>query len=224
LEILNRGKEPTFCNSKRVQVLDNTLVSLELLDKIKDWEVSSEPSLSDHRHIMFKLVGSVPAGFYGGPRTTNWDSSREDLDSRLEQGPKRDVKDEAGLGLEIAFVKGALITACEDNCPLKVGRYGKCSLRWRSKFESLRREVRLLFNKGRRNGTPQSWELYKKAQRIYKKEVREASRHSQRAFCNSINGLPMSARLHRAMSREPKAKPSSLVAPSGCELSRRVKP
>jgi hypothetical protein len=48
-----------------------------------------------------------------------------------------------------------------------------------------------------------------------KKEVRKASRDSWRAFCNSISDLPMSARLHRALSRDPKAKLSSLVAPSG---------
>jgi hypothetical protein len=98
LEILNRGNEPTFCNSRRVEVLDITLGSCELLERIMDWEVSSEPSLSDHRYIMFELVGSVPASFFRDPTSTNWDSFREDLESRLEQGPRIDVKDEAGLG------------------------------------------------------------------------------------------------------------------------------
>jgi hypothetical protein len=154
LEILNRGNEPTFCNSRSVEVLDITLGSCELLERIKDWEVSSEPSLSDHRHIMFKLVGSVPASCFRDLRSTNCDSFREDLESRLEQGPRIDVKDEAGLGLAIAFLQGALITAYENNCPLKVGRKGKCSLKWTPKLESLRREVRRLFNKGCRSGNP----------------------------------------------------------------------
>jgi hypothetical protein len=105
--------------------------------------------------------------------------------------------------------------AYEDNCPLKVGRKGKYSVTWTSKLESLRREVRWLFNKGCRNGTPQSWELYKEAQRRHKKELRKASRDLWRAFCNSINDVPMSAKLHRALLRDPKAKLSSLVAPSG---------
>jgi hypothetical protein len=214
LEILNRGNEPTFCNSRRVEVLNITLGSCELLERIKDWEVSSEPSLSDHRHIMFKLVGSVPASFFRDLKITNWDSFWEDLEGRLEQGPKID---EAGLGLAIAFFQGALITAYEDNCPFKVGRKGKFSLRWMSTLESLRREVRRLFNKGRRSGTAQSWELYKKVQRRYKEEVRKASRDLWRAFCNSINDLPMSARLYRAPSRDLKAKLSSLVAPSGLQ-------
>jgi hypothetical protein len=75
LEILSRGSEPTFCNSRRVEVLDIILVSCELLERIKDWEGSSEPSLSDLRHIMFNLVGSVPASFFrnrGAPIGTHF--------------------------------------------------------------------------------------------------------------------------------------------------------
>jgi len=51
LEILNRGNEPTFCSGGRSEVIDITLGSLRLLESIIGWEVSSEPSLSDHRHI-----------------------------------------------------------------------------------------------------------------------------------------------------------------------------
>ena len=36
-----------------------------------------------------------------------------------------------------------------------------------------------------------------------------------RSFCSSINDLPRSARLHRALSRDPKIRLGSLVAPSG---------
>jgi len=42
----------------------------------------------------------------------------------------------------------------------------------------------------------------------------KASKIAWRTFCRSINDLPSSARLHRALSREPKIKLGSLVAPS----------
>jgi len=42
------------------EVIDITLGSYGLLDSITGWEVSLEPSLSDHRHILFILRGSVP--------------------------------------------------------------------------------------------------------------------------------------------------------------------
>jgi hypothetical protein len=214
LEILNRGDEPAFCNSRRLKVIDITLGSLGISESIKAWEVSSEPSLSDHKHIMFKLKGSVPERLVRDPRGTEWDSFRWDLRGRLEQGPKMNMRDEAGLGLNISYLQQALISAYENNCSLRIARAGKLTLRWTSNLETLRREVRRLFNKSRRERTSQSWELHKEAQRRYRK-VRKASKESWRAFCNSINDLPTSVRLQRALSRDTKTKLGSLVTPSG---------
>jgi hypothetical protein len=55
LETLNRGNEPTFCSGSRLEVIGITLASLKLLESIIGLEVSSEPFLSDHRHILFTL-------------------------------------------------------------------------------------------------------------------------------------------------------------------------
>ena len=88
-------------------------------------------------------------------------------------------------------------------------------------LELLRREVRRLFNKCRSDKNPHSWELYRGAQRNYRKEVRKASKNAWRTFCSSINDLPRSATLHRALSRDPKIKLEFLVAPSGgCSQSK----
>ena len=63
--------------------------------------------------------------------------------------------------------------------------------------------MRQVFSKSSRKRTPQSWELYREAQWIYTE---------RRIFCNSVNDLPMSARLQRALSRDPKIKLGYLVA------------
>jgi hypothetical protein len=147
LEILNQGNDPTFCNNRRLEVTDITPGSLGLSKSIKGWEVSSEPSLSDHRHILFKLQGSVPERLFRNPRGTKWDSFRVDPRGRLEQGPKIDMKDKAGLGLTIYYVQQALISAYENNCPPRVVRAGKPFLKSTSNLETLRREARRLFNK-----------------------------------------------------------------------------
>jgi hypothetical protein len=117
LEILNRGKEPTFCNISRQEVIDITLGSYGLLEIITGWQFSWEPSLSDHRHILFTLRGSIPASLIRNPRGTNWGSFREDLRDMLERGPEMNMKDEAGVGLAVHWLQQALITAYEDNCP-----------------------------------------------------------------------------------------------------------
>ncbi|KAL6421247.1 hypothetical protein ACFW04_013662 [Cataglyphis niger] len=49
LEILNRGNESTFQNVLKREVFDLTLCSRNLVTEIVEWQVSYEPSLSDHR-------------------------------------------------------------------------------------------------------------------------------------------------------------------------------
>jgi hypothetical protein len=58
-------------------------------------------------------------------------------------------------------------------------------------------------------------DLYREAQLNYRKEVRKASKNAWRAFCSSIDDLPRSAKLQRALSRDPKLKLGSLMAPDG---------
>jgi hypothetical protein len=123
--------------------------------------------------------------------------------------------DEAGLGLALNWVQHALITAYENNCPLRLVKAARNSLRWTTRLESLRRGLRRLSNKSQRDQTPQSWELYRKAQRVYRREVQKASKETWRAFCTSTNELLMAARLHRALSKDPKVRLGSLMAPSG---------
>jgi hypothetical protein len=214
LEILNQRNEPTFCNGYRSEVIDITLGSIGLLENIEGWGVSHEPSLSDHRHILFTLQGSLPMCQARNPRGTKWGSFREELQEVLNRGLVGCTANEAGLGLALNWVQHALVTAYENNCPVRLVKPANTSLRWTARLESLRRNVRRLFNKSRRDQTMHSWELYREAQWAYRKEVRKASKETWRAFCTSINELPRAARLHRALSKDPKVRLGSLVAPS----------
>jgi hypothetical protein len=45
--------------------------------------------------------------------------------------------------------------------------------------------------------------------------VQKASKETWKAFCTSINEPPKTARLYRALSKDPKVRLGSLVAPSG---------
>ena len=215
LEIHNGGKEPTFCNISRQEVIHITLGSYGLLGSIAGWEVSREPSLSDHRHILLTLRGSIPEPLIRNPRGTNWGSFPEDLRDKLERGPEMNMKDEARLGLAVHWLQQALVTAYEDNCPPRFVKNGRKSLNWTARLKSLRKEVRRLFNRCRADNKPSSWELYRQAQCRYGKEVRKASKQTWRTFCSSINDLPRSAKLHRALTRDPKTRLGTLVAPTG---------
>jgi len=83
------------------------------------------------------------------PRGTDWGSFREDLRDKLNRGPEMNMEDKAGLGIAVHWIQQALITTYEDNCPLRPAKKERKSLKWTSEFESLQREVRLLFNRCR---------------------------------------------------------------------------
>jgi hypothetical protein len=178
LEIINRGNEPIFCNGFWREVIDTTLGFCGFLESVTDLEVSLEPFLLDHRHILFTLWGSIPSSLVRNPRDTNWGSFREDLRERLNRGPEMDMKDEAGMGLAVHWVQQALISTYEENCPLRPVRKGKKPLRWTSELEFLRRQVRRLFNRCRADNSSHSWELYREAQWRCRKEVRKASKET----------------------------------------------
>jgi hypothetical protein len=61
------------------------------------------------------------------------------------EGPQ----DEHGLGLAIRWIQQALISAFEENCPLRPVRKGRKSRRWTVELQLLRREVQRLFNRHR---------------------------------------------------------------------------
>jgi hypothetical protein len=103
------GKWAAFCSGGRLEVTDMALGSIRLLENIIDWEVPSQLFLSDHRHILFTVQGSIPERLVRNHRGTNWSSFKGDLRNRLERGPEIDMRNEAGLGLEIYWVQQTLI-------------------------------------------------------------------------------------------------------------------
>jgi hypothetical protein len=113
----------------------------------------------------------VPVSLIRNPKGTNWGSFQEGLREKLERGPKMNMKVEAGLELAVHWIQQALISNYEDNCLLRPVRKGRKSLRWTSELESLRREVRLLFNRCQADNDSYSWELYREVQWRYRKEV-----------------------------------------------------
>jgi len=70
-----------------------------------------------------------------------------------------DMKNEAELGLSVHWVQQTLISAYEDNCPLRPVKTGRQPLKWTVELESLRREVGQLFNKYRSDKNLHSWVL-----------------------------------------------------------------
>ncbi|GJQ67150.1 hypothetical protein Trydic_g8064 [Trypoxylus dichotomus] len=120
LVTLNRENKPTFVTVSRAGVIDVTVFTLRFAKWVKQWHVSDEPSLSDHRYIRFDIeLPQVSKMSYRNPRNYNWNAYRERLIEELERCPKR-IKTATDIELLAESLQSAIITSYEASCPVKI--------------------------------------------------------------------------------------------------------
>ena len=212
LEILNRGNRPTFKNSRRQEVIDISVASLSLSDRINKWHVSEEQSLSDHNHIEFELGSDPPATpSYRNSRKTNWAEYISSLEPKL-----RDInsfpKSKTDTEIATAQLQSALISSYEDNCRLVVSKTTGRVPWWTDELTRLRKSTRALFNRAKRTG---DWDSYKLSLTQYNRSIRRAKKDSWRNFCAEIEGHHNSSRLFKMLSKDPLNKIGTLETPEG---------
>ncbi|XP_024874752.1 uncharacterized protein LOC112456449, partial [Temnothorax curvispinosus] len=138
LQILNRGKEPTFLDSRRQEVIDITLGTRGVVDLVAGWRVSNEPSGSDHRQIRFDLVNLQKDEQWGrNSRKTNWEGFKTDLVSRLKNTPTR-FHTKEDLEIAASFVSDAIRESFELNCPLRPRNASAGASWWNEELSGLR--------------------------------------------------------------------------------------
>ncbi|XP_018363697.1 PREDICTED: uncharacterized protein LOC108761587 [Trachymyrmex cornetzi] len=160
LEVLNRGNKPTFCTAGRSEVLDLTLCSLGFVRKVREWKVSNEPSLSDHRLITFRLSDlKVEVKKVRNPKRTDLVSYQRDLGIKLRDFPKRYGTAEE-LELCVDYLQRALIGSYEANCPASTVTNNRGTPWWNPRLQGLRIKARRAWNKARNTGRPSDWDLF----------------------------------------------------------------
>ncbi|XP_030759768.1 uncharacterized protein LOC115885120 [Sitophilus oryzae] len=197
---------------QRKEVLDITVSSNYLSNRISNWRVSSEPSCSDHRHIQFEIsVGERTLLQYRDPKCTDWEGYNRSLVHLLEPTIVK-VRDRDEIEIAAEQLRCAIITAYSENCPLKTNKDNRKSSWWNNKLDKRRKEVRQLFNRAKVSG---NWETYRTTLAEYNKEIRRAKRESWRRFCGSLADLPQSTRIHKILSKEPVNELRTIQRPDG---------
>lgn len=215
LEIINRGNSPTFVTQRRQEVIDITLGSRSVIPLIKNWQVSTEPSLSDHCHIRFNLDLALPVeeSWYRNPRDTDWDAYRRTLLSKLTRVTQpRNIEE---IETSNKLLLGAITASYESSCPLKRRKERRNVPWWNKELQNLRRETRRLCNRAMRSQLPEDWDNYKMSQRLYKSCIRNSKRAAWKDFCESIEDLPEAARLCKALKKDSPSRLETLRLPSG---------
>lgn len=213
LEVLNVGTTPTFVTRTRSEVLDITLVSSSIRDLIKNWRVSTEPSLSDHRIIELNIENvKYNRPIRRVPRKTNWEVYKTNLQNNLHCLSSGGNRHHMDLEQDTEKVTKAIMEAFESSCPVTTERSKKDAPWWNRHLSKMRSQVRHLFNTAKNDG---NWQGYTEVLTLYNKEIRKARRQHFRTFCEEIADTPTAARLHKAMAKGGTNPVMALKKPDG---------
>lgn len=219
LDILNRGNEPTFVTRNRSEVLDVSFASSEFLDRIQNWQVSREETLSDHKEINFSIsLSRKDAVLFRNPRNTNWVAFTRHLESFLANMEwNRDIDTTDKLDSLVETLSHGLHSAFISACPGRICK-PKVNKWWCKELEKLKRETRLLYRRYKAS-SPESkddrWTAYKLKRNEYMSKIDSCKRDSWIKYCNEIEGVNAMSRVHRLMSKDSLNSPGVLRYPNG---------
>ncbi|XP_063545760.1 uncharacterized protein LOC134753754 [Cydia strobilella] len=98
LETMNIGNTPTFVTRARKEVLDITMATKEMSDKVRGWRVDAEDSMSDHRRILYSIESRVEKMKVRNPRKTDWAKYEEELRELADSGVRYENVDDLENG------------------------------------------------------------------------------------------------------------------------------
>lgn len=199
IDICNTGDSPTFMNAIRQEVLDLSLCSDLLSERIVNWHVSDEESLSDHKHIRFDYkAGIIMSESFRNPKKTNWDMYSFHLQNRILL-TEDEMKTPQQLEHACDVMIDAITTSFEASCPIQHKSSNRDVEWWNDDLGDLRKAARRLFNRAK---ITNDWAAHKKALTKYNNAIRRAKRRDWRHSCENINSAPTASRLHKALSKD----------------------
>ena len=215
LVISNEGNNPTFLNKRSEQVLDLTLSSERIAQKITNWRVVEEDSFSDHRLITFRIC-SKPDGaarIISLVKKTNWNKFQGVLATqtkRIATTCPNSVEEIEQLSTRL---REALQMSSRLSTPRTIARDGGKSQGWDPSLTDLKRQVRRLHKLS--SNSEDDHKRYRDARRRYKKELRKIKREAWRNFCKEVKSMSATAKLHKLISRSKITSNTMIRSPQG---------
>ena len=198
IDICNRGSSPTFTNSIREEVLDLTLCNSALSERMQNWHVSDEISMSDHNHILFDYIANdLLDETYRDPRKTNWEIYSSTIESEGDFVPNA-ISSHRDLEKASENIINKIKEAYYSNCPERKRSTNRNVSWWNKRLEKLRSKARKLFNKAKQTS---DWVKYREALTEYNKEIRRSKRRDWRFNCENIESIPVVSRLQKVLSK-----------------------
>ena len=219
LDILNQGDDPTFVIARRQEVIDITVASGELTQHVENWRVSKEISMSDHRHIRFRILTREPKlKLYRNPKKTNWEVYESELNKCLQR-VEINIKDTGSLDAITEHIEWSVMSAFKKACPVKRESRRTGAPWWTGSHKPKLTELRKLCRKSLRTAlsrkTEENWDQHKEYKHEFQKLIRKSKRESWRSFCQDIESVPDMARLSKILKGTPRVNVGMLEKSDG---------
>ena len=216
LDLLNKGNVPTLFTLRNTtngqtpvhDVIDLTLASNFISQRIIDWKVSLDASCSDHRYLEFALE-SVKAETrnFRNPKLTDWEKYENLLADRIG---RLDLNINTIRQLDRQVDKfSAIIKECyfESNKEKSVTT-NKDNQWWNKNLTEFRKKVNKVFSKSK---TSNNWDEYHKILSEYKSEILQAKFKSWKKTVEDLKDVPATAKIHKIISKSHKNKLGTLL-------------
>lgn len=204
LNVQNVGSEPTFFNVNRREVIDLTLSSRIISNKIRNWRVLDEPSGSDHRYIQFTLTSICSKTVdFRNRKKTNWEVFNRILSNNFSE-VDFNIHNASDLNHCANLFQKTVIDAFENSCKLTTKKSKQSNPWFSEELAELKKKARKLWNKA---GKPGADFLVKQAQlkalHEYNAAVKKAREDSWKKNCEDIQNTAECSRLYKLISKDP---------------------
>ena len=197
--VINEGKEPTFINHERKEVLDITFTNGYYANNLSNWYVSEEESLSDHRYIFFKLNKvTTQKSLHKNPRKTDWPLFNDFIATNIKDCQCKfsncSELEEGAIQLQQLMTQ-AFNLATRETRPKSPGEPDW----WTEDIKTMKKEVRRLWNRGKKT---HDLSAHRSLKTKLSNAICQAKRESWKKLCESLTNITTTTGLFRALRGE----------------------
>lgn len=192
LVVVNVGAKPTFRRREYSSILDLTLATADVKDRILNWDVSDFESLSDHNYIVFDVADKKPLPRKRKSKIEGWQVKK--LDKQRLQRKMEEMREESSRCSAKDFTN-ALRQICDETMPKRRDARGRQPVYWwNDDIAKLRGDCmrkRRLCVRGTRRNTPQEnqrlWEEYKASKKVLQNSIKRAKQDCWKTLCDTVD-------------------------------------
>lgn len=217
LAVANNGTKPTFECSTGSSVIDFTITSAFLVNKITDWTVHDDAIKTDHKLITFSIQGLRKFRItYRNIKQCNWQIYKEFVEREIKLNFSNfQINNTSDLEDKVNTFNEILVHAFHAGCKEKVSRSNIVNKWWNEKLRLMKQEVRKLRNIWKEHKTPANRINYRKASNLYCYLIRKAKKSSWKKFCEDVSTTSQTARLFKLMEDGKKTNLGTIKLPDG---------